>query len=93
MNDDFRQILPLLQQFGIQPEQLGTEKIQKLIELSQKIQNPNDISQDISKQITDIFGINTREKQKPTIKTKKIGRNELCSCGSNKKFKKCCAIN
>jgi uncharacterized protein YchJ len=23
--------------------------------------------------------------------TAKVGRNELCSCGSQKKFKKCCA--
>lgn len=24
--------------------------------------------------------------------TGKIGRNDLCSCGSNKKFKKCCGL-
>ena len=24
---------------------------------------------------------------------KKIGRNELCSCGSGKKYKKCCGAN
>lgn len=24
--------------------------------------------------------------------TPKIGRNELCSCGSGKKYKKCCLI-
>ena len=23
----------------------------------------------------------------------KIGRNELCSCGSGKKYKKCCLLN
>jgi preprotein translocase subunit SecA len=27
---------------------------------------------------------------KPVIKGKKPGRNELCSCGSGKKYKKCC---
>ncbi len=26
----------------------------------------------------------------PNIKIKKVGRNELCPCGSNKKYKKCC---
>ena len=26
----------------------------------------------------------------PVIKGKKIGRNEMCPCGSGKKFKKCC---
>jgi SWIM/SEC-C metal-binding protein len=25
--------------------------------------------------------------------TTKIGRNELCSCGSGKKYKKCCGFN
>ena len=28
--------------------------------------------------------------QKTKIADKKIGRNDLCSCGSGKKFKKCC---
>jgi preprotein translocase subunit SecA len=27
---------------------------------------------------------------KPTVKKKKIGRNERCPCGSGKKYKKCC---
>ena len=90
MNNDFRQILPLLQQFGINPGQLGPDKIEKLIEIAQKIGNTNDISQDISKQIIDIFGVNTKEKQEPTTRRTKMKRNEICNCGSNKKFKKCC---
>jgi len=28
--------------------------------------------------------------QKPIIVQKKVGRNDLCPCGSNKKYKKCC---
>jgi len=28
--------------------------------------------------------------QQPTVKKKKIGRNEPCPCGSGKKYKKCC---
>lgn len=28
--------------------------------------------------------------QQPVVQGKKIGRNELCPCGSGKKFKKCC---
>ena len=32
-----------------------------------------------------------RKKQHiPKVVGKKIGRNDLCPCGSNKKFKKCC---
>ncbi len=33
-------------------------------------------------------------KKKPVIrKDKKVGRNDLCPCGSGKKYKKCCGIN
>ncbi len=28
--------------------------------------------------------------QGPVVKGKKVGRNELCPCGSGKKYKKCC---
>ena len=36
-----------------------------------------------------MFGVNSDEKQMP-IRSHKIGRNELCPCGSGKKYKKCC---
>ena len=34
--------------------------------------------------------INTFKKQPPFTSEKKIGRNELCPCGSGKKYKNCC---
>lgn len=33
------------------------------------------------------------ETTEPTINDIKIGRNELCLCGSGKKFKNCCLLN
>jgi preprotein translocase subunit SecA len=33
------------------------------------------------------------ERTKPVKKTKKVGRNEPCPCGSGKKYKKCCGLN
>ncbi len=33
---------------------------------------------------------NNNQHQKTTIKQAKVGRNDLCPCGSGKKFKKCC---
>ena len=35
------------------------------------------------------------EKAKPVVRKKeeKIGRNDLCPCGSGKKYKKCCGAN
>ena len=33
---------------------------------------------------------NKQSQNKPNLNKRKIGRNELCFCGSNKKFKHCC---
>lgn len=33
------------------------------------------------------------EVRKPVVKRNKVGRNELCPCGSGKKYKKCCGID
>jgi preprotein translocase subunit SecA len=39
-------------------------------------------------------GDDSEAKKKPVVKKeKKIGRNDLCPCGSGKKYKKCCGIN
>ncbi|MDI6744917.1 MAG: preprotein translocase subunit SecA [Thermodesulfovibrionales bacterium] len=35
----------------------------------------------------------TDEMQQPVQKGKKTGRNEPCTCGSGKKYKKCCGVN
>jgi preprotein translocase subunit SecA len=29
----------------------------------------------------------------PIVRNPKIGRNDLCPCGSGKKYKKCCGMN
>ncbi|MBO9129946.1 preprotein translocase subunit SecA [Bacillus sp. 165] len=31
-------------------------------------------------------------KRKPVVKNEEVGRNELCTCGSGKKYKNCCGI-
>ncbi len=47
--------------------------------------------------VAKITGTNSGEeseiKKKPVKKDKKVGRNDLCPCGSGKKYKKCCGIN
>lgn len=47
------------------------------------------------KEIADIFEKIANESKKNPVKniTEKIGRNDQCSCGSGKKFKKCCGFN
>ena len=90
-NIDIRSILPMLQQFGISPDQLGPDRIEKLINISKFIKDPADITPEVSRQILEILGISTRGVQQPKKrKTSKIGRNDLCTCGNGKKYKKCC---
>jgi len=36
------------------------------------------------------FAREMRGEKKEPIRSKKIGRNEPCPCGSNRKYKKCC---
>ncbi len=36
---------------------------------------------------------NGGEAQRPVRKSKKVGRNEPCPCGSGRKYKKCCGVN
>ena len=44
-----------------------------------------------AKEVLDMFEYK-KNKRKNRIISDKIGRNELCPCGSGKKYKKCCLI-
>ena len=90
-NLDIRSVLPMLQQFGISPDQLGPDKLEKLMKLSKSIQNPSDITPEISRHILDVLGISIQG-TKASVKRNgvKIGRNEPCPCREGKKYKQCC---
>lgn len=90
-NFDMRKALPLLQSLGISPERLGPEKLEEILRLTSPISKPSDITPELAGKIMRILGVNVGAGRK-TIKrtTKKIGRNEKCPCGSEKKYKKCC---
>ena len=92
-NLDIRSVLPILQQFGISPDQLGPERLEELMKLSEYIHNPSDITPEIARQVMEILGISAKKPHSVTpVKRKsvKVGRNEACPCNSGKKFKKCC---
>ena len=44
-------------------------------------------------QLTLVYNRGNGEAQRPVKKSKKVGRNEPCPCGSGKKYKKCCGVN
>ena len=56
-NLDVRSVLPLLQQMGIDPSKLGPDKLERLMKMSDKIKNPDQITPEVVSEITNIFGI------------------------------------
>lgn len=91
---DMSKIIPILQSFGVSPSNLGPDKMNKLLNLSEKVSDPSKITTEVTKQVLDILGISTRGTKDPVRrKYTKIGRNEPCHCGSKTKFKKCCDKN
>lgn len=90
MNGTIKDILPVLQSLGVSPEQLGPEKLERLMQLCNNITDPSQISQETTRQIIDTIGITTVGKKSEPKKSIKIGRNKPCICESGLKYKKCC---
>ena len=88
--DEIRDILPILKQFGVSPEQLGPERLRKLITFSSKIKDPSKITQESSRQLMNILGIGAPIRSKTRSAKDKVGRNDRCPCESGNKWKKCC---
>lgn len=57
------------------------------IQVAERVESPME-----NKRVTESGGSvdNSELEKKPEINKEKIGRNDLCSCGSGKKYKKCC---
>jgi len=92
MNDyKMSDVIPLLRQFGISPEQLGPDKLNKLMEVAAKITDPSQITPAMSQELMHTLGVRVRPPTKPKHSTTaKVGRNDPCPCKSGKKWKKCC---
>jgi preprotein translocase subunit SecA len=68
-----------------------TEEIKEYLKIS-------NIIKDVHDEVALVAGIGPRMSKKkkallrPLTEKSKVHRNELCSCGSGKKYKKCCFI-
>ncbi len=59
-----------------------------------RIRSEEDVKREQAAKITATNGdTDGSEKKRPVKKGEKVGRNELCPCGSGKKYKKCCGAN
>lgn len=76
-----------LKDLGIYPNTFDKKTIQKLLQISSKIKDPSQINNETATELLKQLSI---KPNKPFVNLNKIGRNEKCPCGSDKKYKKCC---
>jgi len=90
-NLDVRTVLPLLKQMGISPDTLGPERLQKLMQITDKVKNSSQINQGVVDQLRDTLGIiDSPAPETIQPRSKKVPRNSKCPCESGLKWKKCC---
>jgi uncharacterized protein len=67
-------------------EQLRSENPEELIRTSVLALNAHRLAM---QKPTGGFG----DRPKPSVRIRKVGRNEPCPCGSGRKYKRCCGSN
>jgi preprotein translocase subunit SecA len=80
---------------------INFETVNFLFHVQVKIENREEIAlkekqTKLKEERKDIFGSSSEEEEKRSPirrETPKVGRNDLCPCGSGKKYKKCCGLN
>lgn len=91
----------ILEILDLMMKNISEEQKEKVEKSLKKINNPFSISPAEAKGIMDDIGLDILSYQKELRRIKaeqkktkeKVGRNEVCYCGSGKKYKKCCGKN
>jgi uncharacterized protein YecA (UPF0149 family) len=83
-------IIPVLNGLGLTIDKISPNQLERLEKLSEKFDDVSEITPELTREIMNIFGIKVNEPRVPRVQKNKLGRNELCSCQSGKKYKKCC---
>lgn len=79
--------LNFLKSVGLDPSKMDQSKLHELQNI-----DPEKMTADDMKKITNLFNIDPQEiaRKQQLVPKEKIGRNDPCVCGSDKKYKKCC---
>jgi uncharacterized protein YecA (UPF0149 family) len=96
-NHKYQEVLKTL---DVLLEDLSDEQKLKLLELTKNMKNPDEMSVNDAVGLINNLGIDLESLQKKARRKRaeeiqknrkpRIGANEMCSCGSGKKYKKCC---
>jgi preprotein translocase subunit SecA len=77
--------------FADMSSRISTEVISRLFKI--QIQAKESIKEPVKQQRFQYNRGEGSSSAQPVRRSKKVGRNDPCTCGSGKKFKKCCGIN
>lgn len=90
----------ILKSMGVLLDDLTPDQVEGLKRIADKITNPENMSANQAMSIVKDLGLDIEKLQKNARRIKaemytknkkpKIGANEKCPCGSDKKYKKCC---
>lgn len=76
------------------------QTLQQLLQAGLRLETQRSFTDDLLQQQApnaateeEFAGESISEKGEPAIAETKVGRNDVCPCGSGKKFKKCCGVN
>ena len=76
----------ILSSLGISPENIDKKTKEKIIQMAENIsKNTGDVQTNMIGEVMKMLGKNTTKSS-----FKKFKPNEICICGSGKKYKKCC---
>ena len=72
-------------------DDIREDTVRQVLSVVPRVQSTERVQ--VAKPTSEGFAGGQTVRKKPIVKTVKIGRNEPCSCGSGKKYKKCCGAN
>jgi uncharacterized protein YecA (UPF0149 family) len=85
------QVLSILKSFGISPDKITPELIDKITNMGLDFNNTDSFTTEKCNELIEILGLELSLPKKK-VKNPRIGMNATCPCGSKIKYKKCCRI-
>jgi len=87
---DTKEMMDILKQSGLDLSKLDPNIMRKLIQITDKLSDSNNINEDIMKEMISLLAPNKPIEKNNNTKYGKVGRIAPCPCNSGKKWKKCC---
>jgi preprotein translocase subunit SecA len=85
-----KEMMDMLKQSGIDLSKMDPNVMRKLMQITDKLSDSDNINEDIMKQMISLLAPKKPVENNTNTKYGKVGRNAPCPCNSGQKWKKCC---